>query len=122
MPELHTYVGYFIVGMFALGWVWGFGARVLRRGPGEWFWRWLTAVQLTAGVQALIGITLFVMGRRQGWLHYAYGLFPIGALVVAHAVARREEYRGRPWLPFAWAAFFSFGLTLRALMTGLGIG
>ncbi len=122
MPEIHRYVGFFVVGLFAIGWVWGFGARLFRRGPGEWFWRWLTAAQLTAGIQALVGITLFVMGRRQGWLHYAYGLFPIGTLVVAHAVARREEYRERPWMPFAWAAFFSFGLTLRALMTGLGIG
>lgn len=122
MPEVHTYVGFFFVALFAVGWMWGLGARLLKRGPGDWFWRWLSAVQLTAGIQALIGITLFLMGRRQGWLHYAYGLFPIATLVIAHGVARREEYRARPWVPFAWAAFFSFGLTLRALMTGLGIG
>ena len=28
----------------------------------------------------------------------------------------------KPWVPFAWAAFICFGLTLRGLMTGLGIG
>jgi hypothetical protein len=41
-------------------------------------------------------------------------------LVVAHVVARGMERE--PWIPFAWAGFFCFGLTLRALMTGLGIG
>jgi hypothetical protein len=25
-------------------------------------------------------------------------------------------------VPFAWVAFICFGLTLRALMTGLGVG
>jgi hypothetical protein len=27
-----------------------------------------------------------------------------------------------PWVPFAWAAFICFGLTLRGLMTGFGTG
>ena len=53
-------------------------------------------------------------------LHYAYGIFPIVALAVAHVFARRPDFRERPWIPFAWVAFICFGLTLRALMTGLG--
>ena len=120
MSQIHAVVGFFIVGVFAIGWIWGFGARLLKRGPGDWFWRWLVVAQIAAGVQALVGIALIVLGFRQHWLHYAYGLFPIAALVIAHAVARTRE--ADPWVPFAWASFFSFGLTLRALMTGFGIG
>jgi hypothetical protein len=120
MSALHRYVGYFIVGVFAAGWLWGLGAKLLKRGPGESFWRWLTVAQVTAGVQAVVGIVLLVTGRRVDWLHYAYGLFPIAALAVAHVLARGMERD--QWVPFAWASFFSFGLTLRALMTGLGFG
>jgi hypothetical protein len=52
-------------------------------------------------------------------------------LVFAHAIAREgnaamvgfdPKKRIEPWVPFAWAAFICFGLTLRALMTGLGVG
>ncbi len=123
MPEVHKYIGFLIVGLFTIGWVWGLGARLLRRGPGDWFWRWLTVVQIVAVVQALAGITLLILGYRPDqWLHLVYGFGPLVVIVIAHDAARREEYRARPWVPFAWAAFFCFGLTLRALMTGLGTG
>ncbi len=120
MSEVHRFVGFAVVGLFALGWLWGLAAKLVRRDPGEWFWRWLAAVQVVTGGQAVIGTALFALGRRQQLLHYAYGLFPLLVLAIAHAVARR--YQGEPWVPFAWAAFFSFGLTLRALTTGLGLG
>ncbi len=122
MSEAHRYVGFFVVGLFALGWLMGLGIWIRRRGAGRWFWRWLTAAQVVSGVQALIGAILVLVGYRRQLLHYAYGVFPIVALAIAHGVARQEQFRARPWVPFGWAAFFSFGLTLRALMTGLGIG
>ncbi len=120
VSEIHRYIGFFIVGVFAVGWIWGLGARLAKRGPGDWFWRWLAVAQVTAVVQSLAGLILLIQGQRQGWLHYAYGLFPILVLGIAHGVARTRE--GDPWVPFAWASFFCFGLTLRGLMTGLGIG
>jgi hypothetical protein len=43
-------------------------------------------------------------------------------LAIGHALARDPAFRERPWVPFALASFICFGLTLRALMTGLGIG
>ena len=122
MPEVHEWIGFVVVGVFAVGWIWGLGARLFRRGTSEWYWRWLTVAQVTSVVQAVAGLTLVALGHRRPLLHYAYGVFPIAVLALAHAVARREEYRTRPWVPFAWASFFCFGLTLRALMTGLGIG
>jgi len=121
VSELHKWIGFAVVGGFAVLFLWGIGAKLFKRGPGDWFWRWLVLVQVLVGVQTIVGIVLFLSGERAPTLlHYAYGLFPIIVLVVAHVVARGMERE--PWIPFAWAGFFCFGLTLRALMTGLGIG
>ncbi len=122
MSQVHELAGFLVVGLFGLGFVWGIGAWALKRSPGAAYWKWVAVVQVVAGVQAIIGIGLFIAGYRLPVLHYAYGIFPILALAVAHSVARRPDYASKPWLPFAVAAFFCFGLTLRALMTGLGIG
>lgn len=121
MPAVHEYIGIFIVAAFGLMSVWGFGARLVKRDPGRWFWRFVAVIQVVVVVQILAGIVLLLLGHGRPLLHYAYGVFPALALAAAHAYARRPEEQ-RPWMPFAWAAFFSFGLTLRALMTGLGIG
>jgi heme A synthase len=118
--EVHRYVGFIVVGLFTIGWVWGLIAWIAKRDPGERFWVWVTVVQVVAGLQALIGIVVFLLGNRASTiLHYAYGIFPIIALGIAHGVARRPDFRERPWVPFAWVSFICFGLTLRAVMTGL---
>jgi hypothetical protein len=138
VADVHRVLGFVVVGVFAVGWLWGLGAWIARRGPGEGYWIWLTVAQLVAGLQAILGIVLLVMGRSVtaegtlgGVLHYVYGLLPILLFVMAHVIARAgnasmvgfdERRQIRPWVPFAWAAFISFGLTSRALMTGLGIG
>jgi cytochrome b561 len=121
VTEVHKYVGFLVVALFTVGWVWGVIAWVAKRDPGDRFWVWVTIAQVASGLEALIGIVVFVSGERAlTMLHYAYGVFPILALGVAHVVARRPDFRDRPWVPFAWAAFICFGLTLRAAMTGLG--
>jgi hypothetical protein len=123
VSQIHEIIGFVVVGLFAIGWVWGLGAYVLKRGPGEPFWRWLTVAQVVAIVQALIGIVLLIAGYRPPTtLHYVYGFGPLVILGIAHALAREESFEARPWLPFALGAFICFGLTLRALMTGLGTG
>lgn len=138
MSQVHWVVGFAVVGVFAVGWVWGLGAAILRRGPGDRYWTWLTVAQITAGLQAILGIVLVLSGARvatgtsiQNALHYVYGLLPLVLFVFAHIVARAgnasliglsAERRIAAWVPFAWAAFICFGLTLRALMTGLGVG
>ena len=121
MVEIHKYIGLFVVAVFTVGWVWGLAAWIAKRGPGERFWTWVAVAQIVAGAQALIGVVVFLLGYRATTiLHYAYGIFPIVALVIAHLFARRPDFQDRPWIPFAWVAFICFGLTLRAVMTGLG--
>lgn len=129
MSGVHTVVGVVVVAVFAVGWIWGLGAALIKRGPGDRYWLWLTTAQVTAGLEALIGAILLVLGRRPTtWLHYVYGFGPILILVIAHALAREGQkvQVGKeplsPWVPFAFAAFICFGLSLRALMTGLGVG
>ncbi len=140
MSAVHRILGFFVVGVFAVGWIWGLGAKLARREPGALYWRWVALAQVAAGLQALVGLTLLAMGGRVsgglgGVLHYVYGLLPLLLFFIAHVVARSGDMsfvgiRGsqgepiaiRAWTPFAWASFICFGLTLRALMTGLGEG
>jgi hypothetical protein len=126
--EVHKFVGFAVVAIFSVGWIWGAAAWIRKLTPGERFWSWLALTQIVAGVQASIGIILLILGHRPStWLHYVYGFGPILVLVGAHQVAREQlasHTNGTPplppWVPFAVASFICFGLALRALMTGLG--
>jgi hypothetical protein len=135
VSALHRVVGFAVVAIFALGWIWGLAAKMARRGPGDAYWTWLSVAQVVAAAQAILGTVLLLMGRRVhaegalgGMLHYVYGYLPLLLFVVGHVVARSGSARVigidrpvQPWVPFAWVSFISFGLTLRALMTGLGL-
>lgn len=138
LVAIHRVAGFIVVGLFAVGWIWGLAAKLVKRGPGERYWWWLAATQVSLGIQAILGIMLYATGHRVasngvlgGSLHYVYGALPIFLLVYAHIIARAGNARLvgldaakriEPWVPFAWASFICFGLTLRALMTGLGVG
>jgi hypothetical protein len=123
VSELHRYVGFLVVGIFSIGWVFGLVLWIAKREAGDWFWRWLVAAQVIAVLQAIAGVVLLLLGRRPTtWLHLVYGLGPLVILAVAHVLARDDNFRRRPWVPFALASFICFGLSLRALTTGLGTG
>lgn len=131
MPRIHEVFAYVVIGVFTVGWVWGLGVLVLRREPGERFWNWVMVEQVVAGLQAALGVLLLIAGYRPDTsLHYVYGIGPLVILGIAHLMSR-EVSGGRaaggsrwsqPWVIFSGAAFICFGLSLRALMTGLGIG
>jgi hypothetical protein len=122
VSDLHRWVGYVVVAIFAIGWLYGIVLWIVKRGHG-WFWRWLVAAQVIAIAQAVAGVILLLIGRRPSdWLHVVYGFGPLVILGIAHALARDEMFRARAWVPFAFASFICFGLSLRALMTGLGTG
>ncbi len=122
MRALHLVAGSAIVGAFGLVTLWGLVTWIVRRGPGQAFWWVIGFVQGAVLLQALVGVILLLIGGRATILHIVYGaVFPALVLGVAHVLAR-EAFAHRPWAPFAMASFFCFGLTLRALMTGLGVG
>lgn len=93
--------------------------------PG-WLWVIQHYTENVLLLQVVIGVILFVSGRRVVggpliWLHYLYGsLFPLIAIVGGRIAALRREHS--EYVGLTWGAFFAFGLTLRALMTGLHIG
>jgi hypothetical protein len=117
---VHAAIGWVVVAGFGALWIWGLGAWLARRNPGRPFWWVVGFLQATILIQAAAGAILLLLGGRASWLHYVYGVvFPVLILLVAHVLAR-DAFAHRPWAPFAAAAFFVFGLTLRALMTGLG--
>jgi hypothetical protein len=129
MPDVHAVVGFAVVAVFAVGWIWGLGGWLVRRssgGPGRFYWIWLVAAQIVAALQALLGLILLLLGYRPStWLHLVYGFGPLLILAIAHSLAREGQNVAEgqepipPYVWFAGAAFICFGLTLRALQTGL---
>ncbi|MFN2389993.1 MAG: hypothetical protein ABR575_10375 [Actinomycetota bacterium] len=125
MTEVHRYLAYLVPAGFALLLVWSIAAFVRNKAPGGGYWNLLAALQVTIGLQVLVGGLLYAIGGRPAtngpeWLHYVYGgLFPAVVLVFAHRFARKME--GVAWIVFGFAGLVCFGLTFRALQTGLGI-
>ncbi|MGH2703381.1 MAG: hypothetical protein ACRDJ2_16620, partial [Actinomycetota bacterium] len=124
---LHRGIGFAIPAAFLVLAVASLVGILRNRNPGDWYWSWLGILQVIVGIQFVVGAVLFLAGGRPPggdlrWLHYVYGaFFPFALLLFAHRAAR-ERFREVPAIPFGIAAFLCFGLTARALMTGLGIG
>jgi heme A synthase len=127
VDAIHRYVGYSIPTAFLILAVWALVAFVRNKNPGGPFWTLLAAIQVVLAVQVVIGAILFLMGERPEsngpqWLHYVYGgVFPGALLVFAHRWARGDRFKEIPWAVFGIVAFVCFGLTFRAVQTGLGI-
>ena len=122
--EAHAAVGFLIVAGWLVMFAWVVAAQwIVRREPGPWFWRLLALLQGLLILQLVAGVTLLALGHRaDSLLHYFYGaVFPAVVLVIAHVVARGLDDEADSWKVFAIASFFVFGLTLRALTTGLGL-
>jgi len=125
VEALHRFVAYSVPASFALLALWSVYGLIRNRDPNDWFWNLLGFAQTVIAVQVVVGAILFLGGRRPasngpGWLHYVYGAaFPALVLLIAHARARKVEVA--PWLIFGVASLVCFGLTFRALQTGLGI-
>jgi hypothetical protein len=122
MATVHKAIGFVIVSAFGVMFLWGLVAFIVKREPNQWWWRLLAALQVVLIVQLGAGLALLALGRSRSVLHYAYGaVFPAIVLVGAHVIARGLEDEADSWKVFAVASFFLFGLTLRALTTGLGL-
>ena len=125
MVDLHRLVAYSVPAGFALLALGALYTYLRNKEPGGWFWNLLGVVQVIVGAQVVVGAILFALGGRPqsngpSWLHYVYGgLFPIGVLYFAHKYARKHQ--GVEVIVFGVACLVAFGLTFRALQTGLGI-
>jgi hypothetical protein len=115
---LHRYLGIALIAIFGIFGVWGLIAWFRNRDPGAVFWGLVATAQVGIGLQAVLGGILLVTAGRRPWLHYAYGVFPILLLVIAHRLSKRLA--GLEWIGFAFAGLISVGLLLRAYTTGGG--
>lgn len=130
MSAVHRYIGWSLVIALALLALYTLVARIARRDdPGVAFWGLLYYTETVLVIQIVVGIVLLLSGRRVGssgfHLHYVYGsLFPLIALIGGRLFTmRREDAEERHhYVPIGFGAFIAFGLTTRALMTGLGLG
>ena len=125
MSEFHEYFGYPIPAGFGILTLWVGYCLVRNRQPHDRFWTLLGIMQVLIGIQVVVGAVLLVMGREPPtspvWLHYAYGgLFPAALLLFAHRLGN-TRFDSVPWIPFGAASLLICGLTVRALMTGLGM-
>jgi hypothetical protein len=122
MARFHQIEGFVIVAGWGLLFLFGVGLFLTRRDANRLYWALLTVLQVLLGLQLVAGLVLLATGGRQPLLHYLYGaLFPALVLAVCHLFTRGLE-KPPYHLFFTIGSFFVFGLTLRALMTGLGIG
>jgi hypothetical protein len=107
MARFHELEGFVIVAGWGLLFLFGIGLFITKRDAGRLYWGLLTVLQVLLGVQLL---------------HYLYGaVFPALVIGVCHVFTRGLE-KPPYHLFFTIGSFFVFGLTARALMTGLGIG
>ncbi|MDQ3958341.1 MAG: hypothetical protein M3273_08485 [Actinomycetota bacterium] len=124
MVDLHRFVAYSVPAGFALLALGALYSYLRNKEPGGWYWNLLAGVQVVLGLQVIVGLVLLAMGNRAvakgpDWLHYVYGgLFPLAVLVFAHRFA--AKHRGVEAVVFGLASLVAFGLTFRALQTGLG--
>ena len=124
MVDLHRLVAYSVPAGFALLALGALYTFLRNKDAGGWYWNLLAAVQVILGAQVVVGLVLLAMGNRAApegpdWLHYFYGgVFPIAVLVFAHRFAARHP--GVEVVVFGISSLVAFGLTFRALQTGLG--
>lgn len=127
LTGLHGYLlGFVVVGAWAIICGWSLALRFTSYEQTPTFWRAVSVAQLLLVLQLVVGLGLFVIGRRPGpagaggdlAFHLAYGvLFPLITLVVGHRLARDGRYR--PHSVFAVVGLVIFGLTARAWMVGV---
>lgn len=121
--EIHAFIGFVIVGGWFVVFAWGgLFWWPLHREPNRVFWGLLGVLQGVLILQLAVGLILWLSHPVPTWLHPLYGaLFPAIVLGIGHVLARGMDLEKDRYKVFAVAAFFIFGLTLRALMTGLGV-
>ena len=124
ISNLHFFNMVLVLASGAITGVWGFILFFMKK-PSNRPWRIsLTATAVIAALQAVLGITLVLLGQKPGsgtglyYLHYVYGAIVVLAIPIAITYATGGKNERRDILIFSIAALVLVAAAIRALMTG----
>ena len=124
VTNLHYYNMVLVLASGAVSAVWGFILFFMKK-PMNRPWRIsLIVTAIIAALQAVLGITLVLLGQKPGtgtglyYLHYVYGAIVVLAIPIAITYATGGKNQRRDLLIFSIAALVLVAAAIRALMTG----
>lgn len=124
VSNLHFYNMVLVLASGAVSAIWGFILFFMKK-PMNRPWRIsLTVTAVIAALQAVLGITLVLLGQKPGtgtglyYLHYVYGAIVVLILPIAITYATSGKNPRRDVLIFSIAALILVAAAIRALMTG----
>jgi len=124
ISNLHFYNMVLVLASGTVTGVWGLILFFMKK-PINRPWRIsLIITAVVAALQALLGITLVLLGQKPGtgtgiyYLHYVYGAIVALAIPVAITYATGGKNQRRDTLIFSIAALILVAAAIRALMTG----
>jgi heme A synthase len=125
MSNLHFYNMVLVLASGTVSGIWGLILFFMKK-PINRPWRIsLIVTAVVAALQALLGITLVLLGQKPGtgtglyYLHYVYGAIVVLAIPIAITYATGGKNQRRDTLIFSIAALVLVAAALRALTTGL---
>ena len=124
VSNLHFYNMVLVLASGTVTGIWGLILFFMKK-PGNRPWRIsLIVTAVVALLQALLGITLVLLGQKPGtgtglfYLHYVYGAIVALAIPIAITYATGGKNQRRDLLIFSIAALILVAAAIRALMTG----
>ncbi len=124
ISNIHFFNMVLVLASGAVAAIWGFILFFMKK-PMNRPWRISLIVAFVfAALQALLGVTLVLLGQKPGtgmglyYLHYVYGAIVVLAIPIAITYATSGKNPRRDVLIFSIAALILVAAAVRALMTG----
>jgi heme A synthase len=125
ISNLHFYNVFLVLASGTVSGVWGLILFFMKKSINRPWRIALIVTAVVAALQALLGITLVLLGQKPGtgtglyYLHYVYGAIVVLAIPVAISYATSGKNQRRDLLIFSIAALILVAAGIRALTTGL---
>ena len=125
ISNLHYLNMILVLATGTISFVWGFILFFMKKAMNRPWRISLIVTGIVAALQALLGITLVLLGQKPGhpgdslfYLHYVYGAIVVLAIPVAVTYATSGKNPRRDVLIFSIGALVLVAAAVRALMTG----
>jgi heme A synthase len=124
ISNLHFYNMILVLASGAVAGVWGLILFFMKKSINRPWRISLIVAAVIAALQAVLGISLVLLGQKPGtgtglyYLHYVYGAIVVLAIPIAITYATGGKNQRRDILIFSIAALVLVAAAIRALMTG----